>query len=131
MNKVLFVCERNEGRSQIAEAYFNQYARGKAQGFSAGKHYTAYIDPMVVQAMREVGIDLSKKHPTLTTAETVVLADKIISMGCGKASVCPSIFVSTEDWEVENPAGKPIERVRAIRQEIELKVKKLLDEISG
>ena len=131
MKKILFVCERNEGRSQIAEASFRHYAKGKAQASSAGMHFASYIDHTVVQAMKEKGIDLSYKRPKLTTLEMLGVADRVITMGCGGASICPGTYVPTEDWEVENPVGQPIERVRAIRDEIEVKVKKLLEEISG
>ena len=128
MNRVLFVDQRNNGQSQIAEAFFNQHASGKARAFSAGMHYTTYIDPTLTQAMKEVGLDLGNKQPKVTTPELVMLADRIISIGCGKASICPSIFVTGEEWEVENPVGKPIEKVRMIRDELKDRVLKLIHE---
>jgi arsenate reductase len=129
MKKILFVCVHNAGRSQIAEAFFNHYAKGKAQAFSAGTHYASRIDPIVVEAMAERGIDISNKRPKMLTLEMLGVADKVISMGCGVEGVCPATFVPTEDWQLEDPEGKPIEQVRAIRDEIEAKVKQLIEEI--
>ena len=129
MKKILFVCVHNAGRSQIAEAFFNHYAKGKAQAFSAGTHYASRIDPIVVEAMAERGIDISNKRPKMLTLEMLGVADKVISMGCGMEGVCPATFVPTEDWQLEDPEGKPIEQVRAIRDEIEIKVKTLIEEI--
>jgi arsenate reductase (thioredoxin) len=129
MKKILFVCVHNAGRSQIAEAFFNHYAKGKAQAFSAGTHYASRIDPIVVEAMAERGIDISNKRPKMLTLEMLGVADKVISMGCGVEGVCPATFVPTEDWQLEDPEGKPIEQVRAIRDEIEAKVKTLTEEI--
>ena len=129
MKKILFVWIHNAGRSQIAEAFFNHYAKGKAQAFSAGTHYASRIDPIVVEAMAERGIDISNKRPKMLTLEMLGVADKVISMGCGVEGVCPATFVPTEDWQLEDPEGKPIEQVRAIRDEIEAKVKTLIEEI--
>jgi arsenate reductase len=129
MKKILFVCVHNAGRSQIAEAFFNHYAKGKAQAFSAGTHYASRINPIVVEAMGERGIDISNKRPKMLTLEMLGVADKVISMGCGVEGVCPATFVPTEDWQLEDPEGKPIEQVRAIRDEIEAKVRTLIEEI--
>jgi len=130
MKKILFVCVHNAGRSQMAEAFSNHYAKGKAQAFSAGTHFATHIDPTVVETMREVGIDISNKRPKMLTLEMLGNADKVISMGCGEEEgICPATFVPTEDWQLEDPEGKPIEQVRAIRDEIEAKVKRLLEEI--
>jgi len=131
MKKILFVCVHNAGRSQIAEAFFNHYAKGKAQAFSAGTHYASHINPTVIAAMKEVGIDLSNKRPKMLSLEMLGVADKVISMGCGVEGVCPATYVPTEDWQLEDPEGKPIEKVRAIRDEIETRVKKLIEEILG
>ena len=129
MKKILFVCVYNVGRSQMAEAFFNNYAMGKAQAFSAGTHYASHIDPTVIEAMKEVGMDISKKRPKMLTLEMLGVADKVISMGCGVEGVCPATYVPTEDWELEDPEGKPMEKVRVIRDEIEAKVKELIEEI--
>jgi protein-tyrosine-phosphatase len=113
----------------MAESLFNHYAKGKAQAFSAGTHYASRIDPIVVEAMAERGIDISNKRPKMLTLEMLGVAGKVISMGCGVEGVCPATFVPTEDWQLEDPEGKPIEQVRAIRDEIEAKVKTLIEEI--
>jgi arsenate reductase (thioredoxin) len=129
MKKILFVCVHNEGRSQMAEAFFNYYAKDKAQASSAGTHYASHINPTVIEAMKEAGIDISNKRPKMMTLEMLGVADKVITMGCGVEGVCPASFVPTEDWQLEDPEGKPIEKVRAIRDEIETKVKKLIEDI--
>jgi protein-tyrosine-phosphatase len=131
MKKILFVCVHNAGLSHVAEAFFNHYARGKAQACSAGMHFASRINPTVIEAMKEIGIDISAQHPKVMTLEMLGGADKVISMGCGAEAVCPASFVPTEDWQLEDPEGKSIEQVRAIRDEIETKVKMLIEEILG
>jgi arsenate reductase len=115
----------------MAEALFNHYAAGKAKAFSAGSQPASRVNPTVVQAMREVGIDISTQRPKKLTSEMVNDADKVVTMGCEVESVCPAAFVPTEDWQLEDPEGKSIEKVREIRGEIEAKVKKLTEEIDG
>ena len=115
----------------MAEAFLNFYAKGRAQAFSAGTHYATHINPTVIEAMKEVGIDISNKRPKMLSLEMLGVADKVITMGCGVEGVCPASYVPTEDWQLEDPEGKPIEKVRAIRDEIATKVKKLIEEISG
>jgi protein-tyrosine-phosphatase len=129
MKKVLFVSVHNAGQSQMAEAFFNHYAKGRAQAFSAGMHFASRIDPTAVVAMKEVGIDLSKRRPTVMTIEMLGRADKVISMGLGGETVGPASYVPTEDWLVEDPEGKSIEQVRAIRNEIETRVRELIVEM--
>jgi arsenate reductase (thioredoxin) len=129
MKKILFVCVHNAGRSQMAEAFFNHYAKGKAQAFSAGTQPASHTNRTVLQAMKEIGIDISAQRPKMLTLKMLENADKVISMGCGVEGVCPATFVPTEDWQLEDPEGKPIEQVRGIRDEIEAKVKRLLEEI--
>jgi arsenate reductase len=128
MKKILFVCVHNSGRSQMAEAFFNNYAKGKAQAFSGGTQPASHTDSTVLQAMKEIGIDISSQRPKMLTLEMVESADKVVTMGCGVEGVCPATFVPTEDWQLEDPEGKPIEKVRAIRDEIAAKVKKLLED---
>jgi arsenate reductase len=129
MKKILFVCVHNAGRSQMAEAFFNNYARGKAQAFSAGTQPASHTDRTVSQAMKEIGIDISSQRPKMLTLKMMEDADRVITMGCGVEGVCPATFVPTEDWQLEDPEGKSIERVRAIRDEIETKVKNLIEEL--
>ena len=126
MKKVLFVCVHNAGRSQMAEAFFNQMAKGKAKGFSAGTQPADKVNPVVVAAMREVGIDISRQKPKLLTLEMLESVDRVITMGCGAEGVCPASFVPTEDWQLEDPEGKPIERVRQIRDEVKARVEELV-----
>lgn len=129
MRTVLFVCVHNSGRSQMAEAFFNQLARGKAKALSAGTNPGSAINPKVVEAMRETGIDISGNRPKQLTLQMVERADKIVTMGCGVEGVCPAAFVETQDWELEDPEGKTLEEVRRIRDEIKAKVVDLLKEI--
>jgi len=113
----------------MAEAFFNHYAAGKAEALSAGTLPASHVDRTVVEAMREVGIDVSSKHPKMLIPEMMDDIDKTITMGCEAERVCPATFVPTEDWQLEDPEGKSIEKVREIRDEIEAKVKKLIREI--
>ena len=131
MKTVLFVCVHNSGRSQMAEAFFNKLAGGKAQALSAGTQPADEVNPVVVEAMREAGIDISGNKPKALTLEMVEKADRMITMGCGAeaGAVCPATFIETEDWALEDPKGKSLERVRKIRDEIKERVVKLLTEI--
>ena len=131
MKVVLFVCVHNSGRSQMAEAFFNQLAKGKARAYSAGTQQADKVNPVVVEAIREVGIDISGKKPKALTMDMVEKADRMITMGCGAEAeaVCPAGFIETEDWTLEDPKGKSLEQVRKIRDEIKKRVMKLLNEI--
>jgi len=131
MKTVLFVCVRNASRSQMAEAFFNRMAKGKAMALSAGTRLADEINPLVVKAMREVGIDISDNKPKALTMEMVEKADRMVTMGCGAETeaVCPARLIQTEDWALADPQGKPIEEVRRIRDEIEQKVLKLSEEL--
>ncbi len=112
----------------MAEAFYNHYAAGKAEALSAGTQPASHVDQTAVKAMREIGIDISSKRPKALTAEILDSADRVISMGCGVEGVCPAAFVPSEDWQLEDPEGKPVEKVREIRDEIEAKVKNLIRE---
>jgi len=126
MKTVLFVCVGNAGRSQMAEAFFNRLADGKARAISAGTRPADAVDPKAIEVMREVGIDISGNKPKALTMEVLEQADRVITMGCGVEGVCPASFVETEDWQLEDPKGKPIEEVRRIRDEIKTKVLRCL-----
>ena len=128
---VLFVCVHNSGRSQMAEAFFNQLAKGKAQALSAGTQPADKVNPLVVEAMKEIGIDISGNKPKALTIEMVEKADRMITMGCGAeaGAVCPASFIETEDWALEDPKGKSLEQVRKIREEIKKRVTRLLSEL--
>ncbi len=128
MKTVLFICVHNSGRSQMAEAFFNQMAQGRARAISAGSQPADSVNPTVVKAMREKGIDISRNKPKLLTLEMMEGIDKAITMGCENS--CPLTTVPTEDWGLEDPKDKPIEQVRKIRDEIKDKVKKLIERIA-
>lgn len=131
MKTVLFVCVGNSGRSQMAEAFFNHYARGKAKAISAGTEPAPSVSRTVVEAMHELGIDISQNKPKALTPEMVDQANLVIIMGCGAEAACPSSWVETRDWGLGDPKGQPIEKVREIRDEIKTRVLELLKEIEG
>jgi arsenate reductase len=126
MKTVLFVCVHNSGRSQMAEGFFNHLAGGRARAVSAGTNPADSVNPDVVEAMREVGIDISGNRPRLLTDEMLDGADNVVSMGCGVEGICPATFVETEDWQIEDPKGKPLAEIRRIRDEIGAKVAQML-----
>jgi arsenate reductase len=131
MKKVLFVCVHNAGRSQMAEALFNQLARDKAAATSAGTNPASRVNPIVVEAMREMGIDISYQKPKSLTLEMIEDADRVITMGCNVEKVCPASFVPTEDWQLEDPERKPIEQVRQIRDKVKARVEALIKELGN
>jgi arsenate reductase len=126
--EVLFVCVHNAGRSQMAAALLDHHAQGRVHVRSAGSTPAAEINPAVVQAMAEVGIDISKEFPKPLTDQVVRDADAVVTMGCGDA--CP-IYPGKRylDWDLTDPAGKPIEEIRPIRDEIDRRVRALLEEL--
>lgn len=130
MKKVLFVCVENAGRSQMAEAFANEYGKDKVEALSAGTMPANEVNPVVLQVMLEKGFDLSKNKPKLITGQMVQEADMIIVMGCSAQGFCPAPLLNkVVDWGIEDPKDKPTENVRAIRDEIKRKVKMLLNEI--
>jgi arsenate reductase len=126
--EVLFVCVHNAGRSQMAAALLDHHAKGRVHVRSAGSAPGDKINPAVMAAMEEVGIDLSREFPKPLTDEFVKAADAVITMGCGDA--CP-IYPGKryEDWELQDPAGQPVEVVRRIRDDIDARVQQLLAEL--
>jgi arsenate reductase (thioredoxin) len=126
--QVLFVCVHNAGRSQMAAALLNHYARGTVEVRSAGSTPADSINPAVREVMAEIGIDLSAEKPKLLTVDTVEASDVVITMGCGDA--CP-IFPGKRylDWQLTDPAGKGVDEVRPIRDEIDARVRGLLAEL--
>jgi arsenate reductase (thioredoxin) len=126
--EVLFVCVHNAGRSQMAAGLLDQLSRGRVRVRTAGSDPADEINPVAVEAMDEVGVDLSSEFPKPLTDDAVRAADVVITMGCGDA--CP-IYPGKryEDWELEDPAGKDIETVRRIRDEIAARVRSLLAEL--
>jgi arsenate reductase (thioredoxin) len=126
---ILFVCVQNAGRSQMAAALLDRYAGGRVQIRSAGSEPADQVNPRVVEAMAEVGVDIAKELPKPLTDEAVRAADVVITMGCGDA--CPMYPGKRyEDWEVDDPAEADLEGVRRIRDEISQRVRRLLDEVA-
>jgi arsenate reductase (thioredoxin) len=123
---VLFVCIENAGRSQIAEAFFRKYAPRGYMTVRAGKRPTGEINPVVIKAMKEIGIDISKQKPKILTDDMIRSADVRVNMGCMDREACPSLFVhNLVEWNIEDPKGKSIEKVREIRDDIEQRVRQL------
>ena len=127
--RALFVCVQNAGRSQMAEALFLLAAEGRHEARSAGSNPAPHVHPEVVEAMRELGVDLESKAPRKLEREDAEWADVVVTMGCGDA--CPVIPGKRyEDWELPDPAGRPVAEVRAIRDEIEDRVRELAAALS-
>lgn len=116
----------------MAEGFANHYGKGKVVASSAGVMLADRINPVVVEAMKEKGIDISMNKPKLLTTKMAEEADKIITMGCSVEKICPApLLKNVVDWSLEDPKGKPIEEVRQIRDEIEKRVLKLISEIDN
>jgi arsenate reductase (thioredoxin) len=126
MKYVLFVCNHNAGRSQMAQAFFERHAPDDVRAESAGSTPSRALWPEVVEVMKEVGVDLSGRRPRKLLPEMQLHADWAVTMGCGDA--CPYVPTTVEDWEIDDPAGRPVEEVRAIRDEVEDRVKRLIAE---
>ncbi|SFW75115.1 arsenate reductase ArsC [Amycolatopsis australiensis] len=126
--EVLFVCVHNAGRSQMAAALLAHHADGAVDVRSAGSAPAGSINPAVREAMAEIGLDLSREVPKKLTTDAVEAADVVITMGCGDA--CP-VFPGKRylDWQLDDPAGKGVEDVRPIRDEIDRRVRELLTEL--
>ena len=127
---VLFVCIHNAGRSQMAAGLLTHLAGHRVRVRSAGSEPADRLNPAVVTAMAEVGIDIAAEQPKLLTTDAVRVADVVITMGCG--DTCP-IFPGKryEDWQLDDPAGQSLEAVRKIRDDIELRVRVLLTELAS
>ncbi|MFF2133814.1 arsenate reductase ArsC [Streptomyces olivochromogenes] len=127
---VLFVCVHNAGRSQMAAGFLSHLAGERIEVRSAGSIPGEQVNPAAVEAMREVGVDIAGRRPKLLTTEAVQASDYVITMGCGDA--CP-IFPGKRylDWALEDPAGKGVESVRPIRDEIKARVENLISEIDA
>jgi arsenate reductase (thioredoxin) len=125
---VLFMCTHNAGRSQMAAALLDHQAAGRVRVTSAGSQPAAQLNPAVVQAMAEIGLDISREFPKPLTADKVQAADVVITMGCGDA--CP-VYPGKRylDWDLPDPAGLSVEQVRPIRDDISDRVEQLLTEL--
>jgi arsenate reductase len=126
MTRIVFACVHNAGRSQMAAAFLNQLSGGKARAVSAGTNPGRRVHPEVVEAMKEVGIDLSVAVPQRLTTQLASDADMLITMGCGDE--CPYVpGVTRNDWPLEDPKGRSLDDVRRIRDEIRRRVVELLN----
>jgi len=126
--EVLFVCVHNAGRSQMAAALLERYAAGRVRIRSAGSEPTNSLNPRVVEAMGEIGLDISREFPKPLTDDFVRAADVVITMGCGDS--CP-IYPGKryEDWELDDPAGQDMDAVRRIRDEIDVRIRSLVEDL--
>ena len=128
MSTVLFVCLHNAGRSQMSQVLFERVADGRHTALSAGTRPAEHVHPEVVEAMRELSIDLTDREPRKLTRELAERADVVVTMGCGDE--CPYIPGKRYlDWELPDPKGRPLEEVRATRDEIARRVRELVDEL--
>ncbi len=125
MKYVLFVCTHNAGRSQMAQAFFNRHAPADVRAESAGSEPADRVHPVVVEAMHEIGIDLADKRPKKLTVEMQLHADWGVTLACGAR--CPYVPSTVEDWDIPDPAGRPTEEVRAIRDALEVRVQDLVE----
>jgi arsenate reductase len=130
MAKVLFVCTQNAGRSQMSDALFARAANGRHQSRSAGTRPAEHVHPVVADATREIGIDISGNRPQKLTDELAQWADIVVTMGCGDE--CPYIPGKRYiDWDLADPASRSLEEVRAIRNDIKTRVSDLVRELDG
>jgi arsenate reductase len=111
----------------MAEAFFNHFAGKKARAISAGSHPAEEVNPIIIKVMDEVGINIHEKKPKLLTLDMMEGIEKAVTMGC--ENTCPVTTVETEDWALEDPQGKPIEKVREIRDQIKSRVLKLIEQM--
>ena len=127
--QILFVCVENAGRSQMAEGFFREYAQ-KFEVVSAGTIPESKLNPVVVDAMKEVGIDITNQKPKLFSNQMIENSTKTVNMGCMDKESCPSLFVKDVlDWNIADPKGKTIEEVRKIRDQIKSKVLELIKKL--
>jgi arsenate reductase (thioredoxin) len=129
---ILFVCIENAGRSQMAEGFFNKYAPAGYRGLSAGTNPASQINPLAVEAMKDIGIDISTQKSKEINEGMMRDSLKIINMGCMDREFCPTLFLpKVLDWNLEDPKNKPIERVREIRDEIGMRVRELVTSLKS
>jgi arsenate reductase (thioredoxin) len=130
MSHVLFVCLHNAGRSQMSQALFERAAGGRHRALSAGTTPADHVHPEVVEVMRELGIDVADREPKLLTRELAEQADVVVTMGCGDE--CPYIPGRRYlDWDLEDPKGRPLDEVRATRDDIDRRVRELVEELDA
>jgi len=131
MTKILFVCVENAGRSQMAEAFFRKYMPSGLEPISAGTKPALKVNPIVAQAMEEIGINIEDNSPQSISQQMMDESEHTINMGCMDKESCPALFLKdVDDWQIPDPKGKSIEEVREIRDLIEQKVKDLINNLS-
>jgi arsenate reductase (thioredoxin) len=129
---ILFVCVENAGRSQMAEGFFNKYAPEENRAISAGTKPVAELNPLAINAMKEVGIDISHQKSKDITEEMMRNSTKIVNMGCMDKESCPTLFLNNViDWNIEDPKGESVDKVREIRDEIERRVNELVSDLKA
>lgn len=125
--KILFACVENAGRSQMAEGFFRKYAPKGWSAISGGTVPKSYVNPIAIQVMKEVGIDISNYKAKIISEDQIREADLKVNMGCMDTTACPTLILGNYvDWGIEDPKDKPIEKVREIRDQIEIRVKELV-----
>ena len=130
MENVLFVCVENAGRSQMAEAFFRKYAPAKYNVISAGTTPSSELNPVVVEVMKEVGIDMTQQSPKTLSNEMIENSSKTINMGCMDKESCPALFVKDVlDWNISDPKDKDLEEIRRIRDQIKNEVLNLVKKL--
>lgn len=128
---VLFVCVENAGRSQMAEGFFKKHALGGYNAVSAGTRPVSMVNPIAIEVMKEVGIDISNQGPKILTEDTIKNSSVRVNMGCIEKESCPTLFIhNVLDWNIEDPKNKPIERVREIRDIIGERVRELVSNLN-
>jgi arsenate reductase len=126
--RILFVCVENAGRSQMAQGFAEALGKGRLEVYSAGSRPSSHINPLVIEAMKEKGIDLSSRHPKGLNDLPPVEMDYLVTMGCEET--CPAVLAKKIiEWQIPDPKGKPIDEIRRIRDMLEAKVKNLLKEV--
>ncbi|MFX1508702.1 MAG: low molecular weight phosphatase family protein [Promethearchaeota archaeon] len=132
LKHVLFVCVQNAGRSQMAGAFAQKYGEGRITVSTGGTHPANQVHPEVVKVMQEKGIDISENVPRRISVAELNAADQVVVMGCGAESFCPApLLIKVIDWDLEDPAGQPLKKVRKIRDEIERRVVHLIDNMTA
>lgn len=130
--KILFVCIENASRSQMAEGFFRKYAPNEYYSQSAGTKPIDAINPLAVEVMKEIGIDISNQQPKIISDSMIQQSARIVNMGCMDKESCPALFVKDVlDWNIQDPKGKSIDEVRKIRNQIEIKIQDLIKSLDG
>ncbi len=129
---ILFVCVENAGRSQMAEAFFRKFAPNQFNVSSAGTIPSSQLNPIVIQVMKEIGIDMINQQPKLLSDSMIDNSFKIVNMGCMDKELCPSLFVKDViDWNISDPKEESLDNVREIRDKIRLEVMNLIQSLDG